>query len=59
MTITDANILLVKIREQSWFEPNDWEDGFLDSIQDLINRETPLSPKQSDKLQDIYRKAYA
>lgn len=34
---------------------NDWEDNFLDSIEEHFELAGDLTPKQADKLEEIYR----
>lgn len=38
---------------------SDWDRGFLDSIGTQLDKRVPLSPKQSEKLDEIWERATA
>lgn len=51
----DAKILIDEILKSN-YEPNDWEENFLDSIANLPHQ-AKLSARQSECLQKIYDKS--
>lgn len=58
MTSSDALTLLHAIDDAVKFNPSKWERDFLLSIREQTYYEKSLSSKQSEVLQNIYRKAY-
>lgn len=57
MKSDDAKHLLEELETLNYSPQNKWEEDFLAGIQDHIDCGKQLSPKQGDKLQDIYRRA--
>ncbi len=39
------------------FEPSEWEEGFLETVEGLLDFELELSEKQDEILESIWRKA--
>lgn len=58
MKSTDAAYLINEIRDCEKFTPNDWEDQFLNSVENMINDGAEITRQQSNKIEEIYRKAY-
>jgi hypothetical protein len=55
MLNTDAKILVEAIKNAE-YDLNDWEMGFMSSIEEQVDKGRHLSKKQGDLLQAIYRK---
>lgn len=47
-----------KLREQSWYQFNDWEETFIDSIGKRLEAGIELSERQVLKLNEVYAKVY-
>ncbi len=58
MNLTEAKILMDQIA-QSVRKPSSWEQDFLESIAEHIQKSEPLSLTQSSKLQEVYRSCQA
>ena len=58
MNPVDAKYLLREI-EAVKFSKSKWEEKFLASIEEQITRGEFLTPGQSTKLQEIYRKVFS
>lgn len=56
---TDEYKQLIEDCENREHRLNDWERTFIDSIKNQLIAEQPLSPKQSDRLDEIWEKATA
>jgi hypothetical protein len=56
MRVADAKTLLEYI-DQADFNPNDWEESFLESIHMQVEQGRDLSQKQTESLERIYEKA--
>lgn len=56
MTATEARDLINEITDSS-YQPNDWEEKFLKSVGEWVDKDRPPSPKQAEKLRQIYEKA--
>lgn len=57
MKLTEAAELIGAIREAD-STMSKWEHDFVESIEEQIDNEEPLTPLQSTKLQEIYREVY-
>jgi len=57
MTHDEARILLEAIQD-SKYHPNKWEADFLSSIEAYVEDGRKITPKQSETIQGVYRKAY-
>lgn len=56
----DLKAMLADIKraiEDDSFSPNKWESEFLENVGDLINFELPLTEKQDEHLEEIWKKA--
>lgn len=39
------------------FEPGDWEEEFIESVESRLNKDQELTGSQSDKLEELWKKA--
>lgn len=58
-TWADEYITLIEDCERRESRLTEWEQGFIASIKDQLERERPLTPKQTDTLDSIWEKATA
>jgi hypothetical protein len=56
----DLKSMLAEIRraiESDQYEANEWEIGFLESCASMVSRKIPLSDRQDEILERIWKKA--
>lgn len=57
---TDLKAMLADVKraiENDEFSPSKWESEFLETVSELINFELPLSDKQDESFEGIWKKA--
>ena len=60
MSAEDLKAMLADIKraiENDGFSPSKWESEFLETVSDLINFELPLTDKQDESFEGIWKKA--
>ena len=58
-TWTDEYLTMVEDCEKRESRLTEWEQGFIDSVRNQLEREKPLSPNQIETLEQIWERATA
>lgn len=56
--LQDSKEIIAAIKTNNHYELNDWEEGFIQSIENQLSLDTPLTARQETKLKEVYDRCY-
>lgn len=58
MLLDEAMDIINAIKTNNHYELNDWEEGFIQSLENQLSLDTKLSGRQEKKLKELWDKCY-